>query len=91
MYNMHTKLIKTIGVTEARKKIGQLLDAVVDRNQIIGLGRRRRPEALLIKYPTQLNPQWGEITNFNANSSSFDFLADELDLYSVSDLKKKYV
>lgn len=88
---MHTKLIKTIGVAEARKKIGQLLDAVADRNQIIGLGRRRRPEALLIKYPTQLNPQLDEITNFNANSSSFDFLTDEPDLYSVSDLRKKYV
>ena len=39
-------------------------------------------------YPTELNPQLDEITNFNANSPSFDFLADEPDLYSASDLKK---
>ena len=31
-----------------------------------------------------------EITNISANSKSFDFLANEPELYSVSDLKKKY-
>ena len=29
------------------------------------------------------------ITDFNANSGSFDFLEDEPELYSISDLKKK--
>jgi len=36
------------------------------------------------------NKNVNEITNINACSKSFDFLADELDLYSVSDLKEKY-
>lgn len=31
------------------------------------------------------------ITYFNAEFSSFDFLKDELDLYDINDLKKKYV
>ncbi len=30
-----------------------------------------------------------DITAFNASSSSFDFLKDEPDLYSVKDLKEK--
>lgn len=30
------------------------------------------------------------ITNVNISSKSFDFLADEPELYSVSDLKKRY-
>jgi len=37
-------------------------------------------------YNTNVN----EITNINALSKSFDFLADEPELYSVSDLRKKY-
>ncbi len=37
-------------------------------------------------YNTEVN----EITNINAHSESFDFLADEPELYSVSDLKVKY-
>ena len=32
-----------------------------------------------------------EITNINACSKGFDFLADEPELYSLSDLKKVYV
>jgi len=37
-------------------------------------------------YNTNVN----EITNINALSKSFDFLADEPELYSILDLKKKY-
>lgn len=36
------------------------------------------------------NKNVNEITNINAYSKSFDFLADEPELYSVSDLKEKY-
>ena len=31
------------------------------------------------------------VTYFNANSPSFDFLREEPELYTVSDLKKRYV
>ncbi len=36
------------------------------------------------------NMNVNEITNINADSKSFDFLAEEPELYSVLDLKKKY-
>ena len=36
------------------------------------------------------NTNMNEIANINALSKSFDFLADESELYSVSDLKVKY-
>lgn len=32
-----------------------------------------------------------DITNINSNSGSFDFLADEPEIYSIFDLHKKYV
>ncbi|MBI2475758.1 MAG: hypothetical protein HYV67_00765 [Candidatus Taylorbacteria bacterium] len=36
------------------------------------------------------NKDVNEITNINAYSKSLDFLADEANIYSVSDLKKKF-
>lgn len=35
--------------------------------------------------------EFDEITNLNAQSASFDFLKDEPDLYTLSDLKRHYV
>ena len=58
---------------------------------IIAIGRQHKKEALLIPFPENLNDDLSDITNFNANSASFDFLKDEPDLYSISDLKKSYV
>jgi hypothetical protein len=37
------------------------------------------------------NSELNDITNINAASTSFDFLADEEDIYSLSDLKEQYV
>jgi len=36
------------------------------------------------------NKDVNEITNVNAHSKSFDFLADEPELYSILDLKREY-
>lgn len=40
---------------------------------------------------TYVNKTLNEITNLNAHSRSFDFLEREPELYSASDLKKRYV
>jgi len=44
-----------------------------------------------VSYRTRAySPSVNDITNVNAYSKSFDFLKDEPDIYSVSDLKKRY-
>ncbi len=87
MYNIHMKIIST---TEARKRISDLLDAVVGEGANFVLGRHDSPEAVLVKFPTHFRADVSDITNVNTYSNSFDFLKDEPDMYSESDLKKKY-
>jgi hypothetical protein len=83
--------MKTIPATELRKDISKVLDMVTHKNRVVGVGRRNKIEALIIKYPEHRNDDMDDVTNFNANSSSFDFLRDEPDTYSIADLKKRYV
>lgn len=83
--------MKIISTTLARKELGRFVASVKEKNLTLGIGRHNRPEVLLIKYPDYLNRELDEWTNFVTNAGSFDFLGDELDLYSVGDLKKKYV
>jgi hypothetical protein len=42
-------------------------------------------------FPKNLNINLSETTKINANSSSFEFLKDEPDLYTKEDLRKKYI
>ncbi len=69
------------------------MKAVIKRarhhGEIFGIGRRNAIEALIIKFPAY-NSDLNEITNINGYSKSFDFLKEEPDLYSASDLKKRY-
>ena len=44
-------------------------------------------EALLI---TKIQKQISEITDINTFSESFDFLNNEPEIYSISDLKQEY-
>lgn len=71
--------------------IKRLIDLVRETGEVIAIGRRDNLEALLIKFPRDYNKELNEITNTNAYSGSFDFLEGEPELYSISDLKKKYV
>lgn len=80
-----------VSTTSMRKNISEIIDKVKYKDQIIGIGRRNRVDAVLIKYPENLNKDLNDITNINANSSSFNFLEKEPDLYGVNDLKKRYV
>lgn len=90
--NIQTKKqINIIPAAMARKNISEIINQVSFKGGNIAIGRRNKPEVLLIKFPQYLNPKVNEITNINANSDSFKFLEDEPDIYSVDDLKKKYV
>ena len=85
MYTM-----KIITTTVARKNIGNMLNRVKYFGEIYGIGRRNSIDALLIQFPSAHNEVLNEITNINANSKSFDFLSKEREIYSLSDLRKKY-
>jgi PHD/YefM family antitoxin component YafN of YafNO toxin-antitoxin module len=81
---------KTISTTEARKDISKLVKSIREDNAVFAIGRRDVPEVLMIKFPSEYNKELNEITNFNAYSGSFDFLADEPELYTRDDIKFKY-
>ncbi len=77
--------------TQARKHISHIIDRVSMHGEVFGIGRRNSIDALIIQFPHAYNKTHNEITNINALSPSFDFLNDEPELYSVADLKKRYV
>jgi D-arabinose 1-dehydrogenase-like Zn-dependent alcohol dehydrogenase len=89
MYNIGMN--KVISTTEARKDIAKMVNAVREHGAVFAIGRRNEPEVLMIKFPQHYNKDVSEITNINAYSGSFDFLADEPDIYTLADLKKRYV
>ncbi len=82
--------MKVVSTTVARKNIKHILDEVKHSNEIFVVGRHSRHDAIIIKFPEHYNPSVSDITNINANSSSFDFLKDEPDLYSKDDLQEVY-
>ena len=83
--------IKTISTTKARANISEIIERVKLHGEVFVFGRRNNPEAVLVKFPDMYNSHLSDITNINAYSGSFDFLAQEPDLYTLSDIKKKYV
>lgn len=83
--------MKTITTTNARKQIAKIIDTVKETGDVYAIGRRNRPEVLLIKFPAEYNAELNDITNVNTYSESFSFLENEPELYSVSDLKRPYV
>lgn len=89
MYNLYN--MKVLTTTAARKQMSSLINLVKMRGEVIGIGRRKSIDALLIQFPSHYNPEINEITNVNAFSRSFDFLQEEPELYSLADLKKTYV
>lgn len=83
--------MKTITTTNARKQIAALINIVRETGDVFAIGRRNKPEVLLIKFPNEYNVACSDITNVNTYSESFNFLDNEPDIYSVADLKKSYV
>lgn len=82
--------MRTITTTEARKNIKKLIDLVCDTGDVIGIGRHKNIEVVIMKYPRDFNQELNDISNINTNSESFSFLRQEPDIYSKSDLKRKY-
>lgn len=87
VYNMYMKIVTT---TNARKNMGAIIDRVKYHGEVFGIGRRDSIDAVVLKFPEIYNTAVNDITNISAYSKSFDFLKDEPDLYSLSDLKKRY-
>lgn len=83
-------MIKTISTTKVRANISEIIERVKNRGEVFVFGRRNNPEAVLVKFPDLYNSNFSDITNVNAYSNSFDFLKTEPDLYTASDIKKKY-
>ena len=83
--------MKTISTTNARKQISSIIDTVRETGDVFAIGRRNKPEVIVIKYPSDYSAEINEITNINTYSESFSFLDAEPDLYSAADLKRKYV
>ncbi len=87
MYNMYN--MKIVSTTEARKHIGDIVDQVKYGGEIFGIGRRNSIDAVVVAFPELYSKEVNDITNINTYSKSFDFLNDEPELYSSSDIKKK--
>lgn len=83
--------MKIITTTAARKNIKQIVDRVKYRGEVFGIGRRNSIDAVMVQFPASYNKEVNDITNINAYSKSFDFLATEPELYSAADVKKPYV
>ena len=83
--------MKIITTTKARKEIGAVINRVKYHGDVFGIGRRNSIDAILIQFPQTYSEEVNYVTNVNAHSKSFDFLRAEPELYSASDLKKKYV
>lgn len=73
--------------TNTRKNISIIIDHVKTTGEPFIVSRQGRPEVMIVKMPTNFNKELDEITNINAYSTSFDFLKDEPELYSIKDLK----
>ncbi len=84
---MYMQILTT---TNARKHIKNIVDRVKYRGEVFGIGRRDSIDVVVLKFPEMYNAAVNNITNINTYSKSFDFLKDEPELYSVSDLKKRY-
>ncbi|MFZ2303962.1 MAG: hypothetical protein WAV98_04225 [Minisyncoccia bacterium] len=82
--------MKVISSTTMRKDIAEIINAVKYTGQVFCVGRRNKIEAIIMKYPEHINADLTEITNINVGSTSFDFLKNEPNLYSIKDLKKRY-
>lgn len=83
--------MQVLTTTQARKNISRMVDRIKMHGEVFGIGRRHSIDALMIQFPGAYNKGLNDITNVNALSRSFDFLNEEPELYSMEDLKKKYV
>ena len=77
-------------ITDARKKLGELIKQVKYGKRTIALGQHGKAEVFLVALP-QEGDDTINLAELAQASGSFDFLLEEPDLYSREDLKKRYV
>lgn len=77
-----------ISTSKAREMLPQFIDSLKENDGAFVIGRRNVPEAVLIRFPSTYRGDVSDATNVNAYSSSFDFLLDEKEIYSVEDIVK---
>lgn len=77
--------------TQARNNFSELINTVKYGKKIIAIGKNSsQKEVLVIPYP-DIDTADLPISQINGQSESFSFLADEVDIYTIMDLKKSYV
>ena len=81
--------MKHYSTTEARRHLSEIVNQVKYQKIIISIGRHDEEEVLVV--PKMESGESLPISEMNAASPSFVFLEDEPDLYSLEDLKKRYV
>ncbi|MBU0457846.1 type II toxin-antitoxin system Phd/YefM family antitoxin [Patescibacteria group bacterium] len=81
--------MKIYSVTEGRKKLGELINQVKYQKKVIAIGKNGKADVLMVSFPSGENGI--PITEMCAESESFEFLEDEPNLYSINDLKERYV
>lgn len=80
--------MKVVTTTKARAQLSKILNEVCYGKTPIGIGRRNKIEAVIVKYPDITNDGVGAMTGLNVYGGSFDFLENEPDLYSQDDVKR---
>lgn len=98
---MGKNMIKKISAMKARQNLGSLMNSVSLTEEEIIIERAGKPMVAIISVKKfleltkhKLKLEISEdlpMTEINAESGGFDFLADEPDIYSIDDLKKRYV
>jgi antitoxin (DNA-binding transcriptional repressor) of toxin-antitoxin stability system len=86
----YDNLMKKISTSNARKHISSLIDEVVETGEVIAIKRHKEIDALIVKFPREYRADFSDVANLNAYSKAFEFLKDEPDDYSRSDIKQKY-
>jgi len=87
LYNMYMKALTT---TQARARIKAIIDRAKYHGESFAIERRHSIDAIVIGFPEAYNKDVNDITNVNAYSKSFAFLADEPDLYAPSDVRSTH-
>lgn len=75
-------------ISEGRKILGELVNQVKYQKKVIAIGKNGKADALLVSYTSDEDIPMDEMA---MDAGSFSFLEKEPDLYSVDDLKRKYV
>jgi prevent-host-death family protein len=94
-------MIKTITAMKARQNLGSIMNEVSFTGDEFIIERAGKPMAVIVSinkfYAMKKNIENIDMsedlpmTEINAQLGGFDFLKEEPDLYSIEDLKKRYV